>query len=145
MAYEGWMIKIGTWTVPIEYIRGDSYKVSPSKETLDDWPDYNNNRHIYYALGTQTTIEFETMDEPNLLDDEQIAKIRTNLNAARYSGSGLNKDIYIVNYYNPETGTYEQGDFTLDNITYEVAGFCEDNVFYRPIKFKFTEASPYEL
>lgn len=144
--YKGYILRIGQLKLDEAedggYISPGSYKVSANKEKIDDWTDYNDVRHVIYSIGKKTEISFETPDKPNLLTEEEIAKILEALETAKHTGAGLNKDSYMLDYYDPNTGEYvSDKDFTLEDVTYTIYGTCEDHVFYNPVKFTFKEVS----
>lgn len=144
--YKGYILRIGQLRLDEAedggYISPGSYKVSANKEKIDDWTDYDDVRHVIYSIGKRTEISFETPDKPNLLTEEEIAKILEALETAKHTGAGLNKDSYMLDYYDPNTGEYvSDKDFTLEDVTYTIYGTCEDHVFYNPVKFTFKEVS----
>lgn len=144
--YKGYILRIGQLKLDEAedggYISPGSYKVSANKEKIDDWTDYNDVRHVIYSIGKRTEISFETPDKPNLLTEEEIAKILEALETAKHTGAGLNKDSYMLDYYDPNTGEYvSDKDFTLEDVSYTIYGTCEDHVFYNPVKFTFKEVS----
>ena len=144
--YKGYILRIGQLKLDEAedggYISPGSYKVSANKEKIDDWTDYNDVRHVIYSIGKRTEISFETPDKPNLLTEEEIAEILEALETAKHTGAGLNKDSYMLDYYDPNTGEYvSDKDFTLEDVTYTIYGTCEDHVFYNPVKFTFKEVS----
>lgn len=143
--YAGWLIKIGDWVVPWEFMKFESYKVSPTREVVDEFKDYDGNRHVSYAYTQQVTVSFDTPEEA-MLDDEDVEQIQKALAAARQTGYGNNINAYNIRYFDPKTNEYvTTKDFTLADIEYTVCGACEDNVFYKPITFKFEEVTPIEL
>lgn len=144
--YKGYILRIGQLKLDEAedggYISPGSYKVSANKEKIDDWTDYDDVRHVIYSIGKRTEISFETPDKPNLLTEEEIAKILEALETAKHTGAGLNKDSYMLDYYDPNTGEYvSDKDFTLEDVNYTIYGTCEDHVFYNPVKFTFKEVS----
>lgn len=145
MAYEGWLLKIGTWTLPFRYIQDETYKVSSNKDTLADWTDYDGNRHVVYSPGAQTEISFSTRDQFRL-SDEDVAIISEALSSAKQAGFGANVDAYSVKFYDPGTDTYvTTKKFTLEPVDYVIERVTADHVYYSPTTFTFKEVSQIEL
>ena len=140
--YKGYLLKIGSWEMPVEYINPETYKVGVNKEKIAEWTDYNNDRHAVFSTGTQAQVSFQTHDAPYLLNEEDIAIIQEALENARYHVAGLNADAYRLEFFNPSTAEYEIAkDFTLEDLTYNINGCSEEHVFYNPIQFTFSEVS----
>lgn len=138
MAFEGYLISIGGWRVPLEYIRPESYTVTDGKEKLTEWKDYNNERHTVYAKKTQVNISFDTSKNFRLSDTE-VAQFNEALNAAKKIGTVFTPDSYEVRYYNPQSGIYETKYFTLEPLKFDIWG-CNDNaIYFNPLKFDFRE------
>lgn len=145
MAYAGWLVKIGNWEVPFDYMKYESYNVTPAREVIDEFKDYDGNRHVVYAYTQQVTISFDTPEEV-MLDDEDIAIIHAALDAARQTGYGNNVNAYSVKFYDPRSGGYvTTKDFTLSDIKYTICGADESHVYYKPITLEFVEVTPIEL
>lgn len=140
MAYEGYLIKIGNWQVPWNYIQGDTYDVSPNKIKVKEFTDYNGERHVVYSKNLSTVIQFETPKNFKLTNDD-IAAIREALAAAK----DVDADTYVIHYYNPRTGVSEMKSCSLDDLTYTVYSANEKNIFYAPMKFTFREVATIDL
>lgn len=143
MAYKGYVLKIGAWTVPNDYINPASYSVGVNEEEIDGWTGYDDTRHAVYSLHKQAVISFETPDKPFLLTDVEVGEIQAALAAAKHTGgTGLNPAAYMLTFYDPKTNDYiGDKDFTLGEVTYPIEGIDEECVKYRPIKFTFTEVN----
>ena len=76
------------------------------------------------------------------MTEEEIAKILEALETAKHTGAGLNKDSYMLDYYDPRTGEYViDKDFTLEAINFTIEGTSPEHVYYSPVKFTFREVS----
>lgn len=140
MAYEGYLIKIGNWQVPWNYIQGDTYDVSPNRTKVKEFTDYNGDRHVVYSKNLYTVVQFETPKNFKLTNDD-IAAIREALELAR----DVETYTYLVHYYNPRTGAVEMMNCTLDDLTYTVYSANERNIFYAPMRFTFREVAIVDL
>ena len=138
MAYEGWIISIGKWKIPKTYIQPETYKIGLDKDLLKEWTDYRNKRHVVYAAGVsagQTTLQFETFK----ITSKEMGEFHKYLEAAKYNIEGVNKEVYKITYYTPQTDSYEVKDFTLESMQYTVWGINKREVIYSPVKFSFLE------
>lgn len=146
MAYEGWVIKIGKWQVPDDYIKPESYKIGLDKDVLKDFKDCDNKRHVIYAAGVnsgQTILQFETPENFKITNKE-MAEFNEALESAKISSPIVNDETYQVTYYNPKTDSYDIKDFALDSMEYTVWGINKKEVIYSPVKFYFSEVAPFE-
>lgn len=145
MAYEGYLISIGSWPVPWDYIQADSYDVSSNKEKLTDWTDYNNRRHVVYSKGTQVVVSFKTREDI-MMDNDILDEFRNALERAKTTNkNGYNVDSYDIHYFDPATGNTRQVTCTLEDLRFPVNGSDETNVYYSPVTFTFQEVALVEL
>lgn len=144
-AYEGYLISIGSWQVPWDYIQADSYDVSSNKEKLTDWIDYNNRRHVVYSKGTQVVISFKTREDI-MMDNDILDEFRNALERAKTTNkNGYNVDSYDIHYFDPATGNTRQVTCTLEDLKFPINGSDETNVYYSPVTFTFQEVALVEL
>lgn len=140
MAYEGYILKIGDWTVPNEYIEPSSYATGNDRAKLSEWTDYTGDRHVVYSNRVQPQVTFETAKNFRLTDSE-VAIIQEALNSARVVSA--NVPIYSIRYYDPEKDSYFTKTCTLDDVTYTICGICDEFVLYEPARFTFRGVRPY--
>lgn len=146
MAWQGYLVKIGDWVVPDEYIQFETYKTGSNKEKLDDWINYAGQRHAVYNNEYQTVVRFSTESEFKLTNRE-IGEFMDALNAARGDDSvfGNNVDAYLLTYYSPALDDYVSHYFTLDELEFTVWGYDENEITYAPVTFVFREVAEIEL
>ena len=146
MAWQGYLVKIGDWVVPDEYIQFETYKTGSNKEKLDDWVDYAGQRHAVYSNEYQAVVRFNTEREFKLTNRE-IGEFMEALSAARGDTSvfGHNVDAYLITYYAPALDDYVSNYFTLDELEFTVWGYDENEITYAPVTFIFREVAKIEL
>ena len=60
MAYSGFLIKIGDYTIPTKYIKAESYSAYVNMQDIDDYTDANGYEHRNSVELKAEKIEFET-------------------------------------------------------------------------------------
>lgn len=144
MSYEGYLLKIGNWPVPNDYIAPETYEVGVNKELLKKWKDYKNETHPVYATTNAGKVTFRTA-ENFPLSDIDVGKIQEALESARVTTGDLNKNAYSLTFYNPSADKYETGRvFILDDLQYTINKVGKHRVFYNPIEFTFSEVAYYD-
>ena len=78
MAYAGYLIKVGNYTIPLSLIRAETYTVFKSVTDLDSYVDANGELHRNALEHIANKVEFETIP---LLTDTQFGSLMANLYA----------------------------------------------------------------
>lgn len=60
MAYSGWLLKIGNYTVPMSFIKPETYSPYVNMQDLDDYTDANGYLHRNAVELKALKVEFET-------------------------------------------------------------------------------------
>jgi len=127
MAFLGYLIKIGTKTLPLKYISIKSYKSSPNRQQdMDSYRDADGILRRNILPHVVTTIEFST-PYLHLADKKALQSLlpsRTKL---------------TLTYWNDETNTYTSGDFYIPDVSYDIYRVDGDDITYMPISYKFIE------
>ena len=63
--YQGYLIKVGNYTIPLSLIRADSYIVFRSITDLDSFVDADGHLHRNALDHTANKVEFETVPQMN--------------------------------------------------------------------------------
>ena len=140
MAYEGYILKIGNWTVPSEYIEPSTYIVGNDRAKLAEWTDYAGERHVVYSNREQPQVIFETAKNFRLTDKE-IGIIYEALKTAQVHGGTV--PVYTIKYFDPTKNTYFTKTCTLDDVDFTINGINENFVVYEPARFVFRGVKPY--
>lgn len=130
MAFQGYLIKVGNYPIPLTYMKLESYKSAPDqRQDLDSFRDADGYLHRTVLPHTATKVEFET---PYMImaDFQRLMQgIRSNLTGT------LARDCTLT-YYNEETDSYKSGHFYMP-------GTMEYNMYnkniYAPSRFAFIE------
>jgi hypothetical protein len=130
MAFNNYYIKVGSYTIPLDYMKVESYTSMPDqRQDLDSYRDADGYLHRTVLSHTATKIEFETPHLWRWQMQELIQGIKANLT------SNLERKC-TVTYYDDEIDDYKTGTFYLP-------GTMEYKVFnkqiYAPTRFAFIE------
>ena len=130
MAFQGYLLKVGNYTIPLQYMKLESYKSMPDqRQDLDSYRDANGYLHRNTLPHTATKIEFETPYMYRSQMRELLQGIQSNLT------NGLERKC-TVTYYDDETDSYKSGTFYLP-ATMEYDLYNKD--IYAPTRFAFIE------
>lgn len=108
MAYQGYLIKVGNYTIPHSIIKADTYSVYESVQDIDSYTDNNGEleRNVLDHLAGKA--EFETKPLTNTQFAELMANIRANFIVEKERKVEVTmyipeKDYYVTQYmYMPD-------------------------------------------
>lgn len=132
MAYQGYLIKVGSTVFPMKYIRAETYKCTPNQRIdQDSDSDATGVLHRNVLPHTRTKIEFET---PQMLRGADVLAISTLLGLA----GNAKRDVTIT-YWDHETQDYKTGKCYVPDISYQLMRNTGDDLVYMPIRYAFIE------
>lgn len=126
MAYAGYLVKIGNYTLPFRYIKAESYKVVRSVTDLDSYRDADGVLHRTALPHILYKCEFET---PAMLTNSDIATLMAHIhdNYTNEAERKVNMTIYV-----PETDGYvENVPAYIPDINFTI--YAADNSQATPI------------
>lgn len=129
MAYNGYLLKIGNYIFPHEYIKADTYVPYLNMQDLDPWTDANGYLHRTAVELKAFKIEFETI--PMLTDTQLTGIMRGFLN--NYVSEVART--FDVTAYIPETDTYITQRAYLADFQPQIYGIFDNVIKYEPIRF----------
>lgn len=108
MSFNGqWLIKVGTFVIPLSIMKYGSYKIAPAqRQDNGSYVDADGYLHRNPMPHTRSKIEFETI----YMSPDQMEDLMAHI-TAQYT-NGLEKKVHLT-YYEPEYGNYVEGDFYL--------------------------------
>lgn len=125
--YDGYRIKINGVILPNEYIIATSWSnVYGEKRKLEEYNDAYGERHTKYAEHVRTSISFHIIER-------DVVK---NLLIMPFFES---KEHVLVEYYNDLTGTYETGDFSLNDPKIETKYVNDNTIWYKETAIEYEE------
>ena len=131
MAYAGYLVKVGTYTIPLSLIRAETYSVFKSVTDLDSYVDANGFLHRNALDHIANKVEFETIP---LLTDKQFANLMTNLYAQM--SSTLERKASVTCYI-PETDSYVTQDMYMPDIKPTLYYADANKIQYNQIRLAF--------
>lgn len=131
MAFEGWLLKINGTVFPTRLIAAESLKITPDQiMDLDPYRDADGVLHRTALPHTATSIGFTTT-ALYLKDAEILNSFLPHDNRVKCQ----------VEYWNPNTSSYDSGAFYIADVPYEFYMVDEEKneILYKPINVTFTE------
>lgn len=133
MAYNGYLLKVGTTEVPMSLMQAKTYKITPNQRLdVDSFSNANLVLQRKVADHTRTKIEFTTVQM---------------LNTTWQSLWGIFSSAFISNserdlnleYYDPETNSYKVARVYMPDTEMQIYGTYSDRIEYLPIRIAFIE------
>ena len=131
MAYGGFLIKVGDYTVPFRYIEAKKFKCSIKGQDLDSYRDANGILHREALQNVAIKVEWET---PNDIDEVALRQLMDSIKA-QYSNATEKK--VLVTAWMPELGDYVTMDCYLPDIEYTIDYADETTVEYSSFRLAF--------
>lgn len=130
MAFQGYLIKVGNYTIPLTFMKVETYKSAPNqRQDLDSYRDANGYLHRNVLSHTATKLEFET---PYLI----VRDMRSLIQNIRANYTDELARTVELTYYDEETDSYKTGTFYMPG-TVEYIWFNKE--IYAPSRIAFIE------
>ena len=131
MAYQGYLIRVGSYTIPLSLIRAETYTVFMSITDLDSYVDANGLLHRNALDHVANKVEFETVP---LLDNTQFADLMNNL----YANMTIQKERKAsVTLYIPEKDAYVTQDMYMPDIKPTLYYADDTKIQYNQVRLAF--------
>lgn len=131
MAYSGYLIKVGTFTIPLSIIRAETYSAYESTTDLDSYVDGNGELHRNALDHKAYKVEFETVP---MLTDKEFGSLMASIRA-QYTVSKEKKS--LVTLYVPELDDYVSQYMYEPDITPTLYYADANKVQYEQIRLAF--------
>lgn len=132
MAYNGYLLKIGDYTVPMKkFIRADTYKVYVNMQDYDPWTDADGYLHRNAVELKAMKVEFET---PAMLTNKTFEEFMSNIRRNYVNETARE---CMVEAYIPETDSYVTQKCYMADIQPQIYGTYGGKVTYNAIRFAF--------
>lgn len=125
MAYSGYLITVGNYTIPMTLINEKTYKCTFSTMDLDSYRDANGVLHRN-AVNQIPHCSFTTRQLTNSDVDALWSGIRSNY--VNTKEKKVNASVYL-----PETDSYYSGYFYIPDTEMTIDYIKEGKVYYDPI------------
>lgn len=135
MAYNGYLLKVGGTVVPLTTIKYETYKITPNQRM-----DFNATRstdgylHRNAVAHTASKIEYET-PPMNSIQQSNLMTIFRN------AWTSVRERKCTVEYFDPETNSYQSGQFYMPDIQWIIRNVDNDRnlVNYNQCRIAFIE------
>ena len=131
MAYAGYLIKIGEYTIPTGIIKADSYYAYVNMQDYEPWTDATGHLHRDAVELKALKVEFETKA---MLDDTQFASLMSNIKSNFISARARECEITA---YIPEDDDYVTQRGYMADIKPQMYFADASKIQYDPIRFAF--------
>lgn len=131
MAYQGYLIKVGSYTIPLSLIRADSYSVFMSITDLDSYVDANGVLHRNALDHVANKVEFETVP---MLSHLEYASLMSNI---RSQFTVPKERKASVECYIPELDSYVTQDMYMPDIKPQMYLASSTEIQYDAVRLAF--------
>ena len=131
MAYQGYLIKVGSYTIPLSLIKADSYSVFMSITDLDSYVDANGVLHRNALDHVANKVEFETVP---MLDHAQFANFMSNIRSQFTIPKERKAN---VECYIPETDSYVTQEMYMPDIKPQMYLASSTEIQYDAVRLAF--------
>lgn len=131
MAYNGYLIKVGNYTIPHSIIRAETYKVTRNSQDIDSYRDGNGYLHREALNNFVPKVEFNVVP---MLTNTQLSSFLGNI-SANYTNAVERR--VSASVYVPEVDDYVTQDMYVADFTPEIY-FADSNVVkYKEFRMAF--------
>jgi hypothetical protein len=132
MAYNGWLIKVGDYTIPAnKYIRADSYSAYVNMQDLDPYTDANGYVHREALELKALKVEFET---PAMLTNTTFSTLMSNIR--KNFVNSKERSCYVTAYI-PEYDSYVTQYAYMADFTPQMYSNANGVIKYEPVRLAF--------
>lgn len=131
MGYGGYLIRVGDYTLPFEYIQSDTYKCGIKGQDLDSYNDANGIFRRNALENVAIKAEFNT---PSPISEDTI---RPFLDKIREQFIDKNEKKALVTMWMPEIGKYVIQECYEPDIDFEIQYADENEVIYNSFRLAF--------
>lgn len=134
MAYAGYLIRVGNYTIPQDkYIKAESYSAYVNMQDYEPWTDANGYVHRTPVDLKAMKVEFET---PAMLTNAEYSDLMKNIRENYISGREAGR-ICNVTAYIPEYDDYVTQVAYLSDFTPQIYRTENTTIWYNPIRLAF--------
>lgn len=131
MAYKGYLIKVGNYTIPMSVIKAETYKATMNGQDLDSTRDVDGFLHRQALAHTPNKVEFQTVP---LMNNIQMSTLLSNIQ--RQYINATEKKVSVESYV-PEIDDYRTEDMYIPDITFELFYADSQIIKYNPTRIAF--------
>ena len=135
MAYSGYLVKIGTYTVPFKYIKYETFQAVWSVVDFDSYRDANGQLHRDAVSDRRTMkVEWETPD----LSDTDFETLMSNIRAQFVGDNNKKAKCCNVTAWMPEEHAYKTDKcYLTSDVNFSIRYADENGIRYNPVRLAF--------
>lgn len=131
MAYNGYLLKIGDYKVPMKFMKPSTYKTYDNMQDLSPWTDGYGYLHRDAVELKALKVEFETVDMlTNTQFEELMSNLRANFIKPAERGCNITAYIPIYNDYLTQYGY-------MADCTPSIYGTYGNEIHYNSVRLAF--------
>lgn len=131
LGYQGYLVKVGNYEIPLKYINAGSYNAFLSVQDLDSYRDGNGVLHRNALEHTPAKVEFETTP---MLTGKDFAEVMKGISDNYTNGMERKAS---VSAYLPEKDDYFTQDMYMPDISPSINSILNGEVIYNAIRITF--------
>lgn len=131
MAYQGYLLKVGDYTIPASIIKAETYSVLMSGQDLDSYRDADGKLHRTALEHFLYKVEFETKP---MLTNKEMTEFLYNI---RKNYIDVTQKKVNLNAYIPELNEYITAEAYIPDITFSPYYADSTVIKYNPTRIAF--------
>lgn len=138
MAYQGYLIKVGTYTIPLKYIKYETFQGLWSTTDVDSYRDANSTAHRdSVQLRHPMKVEFETPDISETDFRDLMSNIQSQYLGTTTLWNGKQAKTCLVTAWIAELGEYKEDYCYVPDIPITIRHADNNQLRYDPIRIAF--------
>ena len=131
MAYEGYLVQIGNYKIPMKFIQAENYTVTLNSQDLDSYQDANGNLQRTALNNFVPKVEFQTRP---MLTRDQMNELFSNIRA-NYTNAVERRSTAKI--YIPELDYYVTQSVYLSDPEFSIWGIINGKIYYNSLRIAF--------
>lgn len=131
MAYEGYLVQIGNYKIPMKFIQAENYTVTLNSQDLDSYQDANGNLQRTALNNFVPKVEFQTRP---MLTRDQMNELFSNIRA-NYTNAVERRSTAKI--YIPELDSYVTQSVYLSDPEFTIWGIINGKIYYNSLRIAF--------
>lgn len=131
MAYGGYLVRVGSYTIPLSFIKAETYKITHLIQDLDSYRDADGVLHRNALSHVPDKAEFECVP---MLTNTEISAV---VNSIRSQFTNPAERKASVTVYVPERDEYITQDMYMPDPEYSIYYADDTIVQYNSVRFAF--------
>lgn len=131
MAFEGYLLKVGTYEIPMNFIAAKTYDVTRNVMELKAYRDADGSLHRRTIAHVPCKINFKT---PGRLTNDEVETVLSNIRANYINA--LERRVRVT-FYVPELNDYTTQEMYMPDIVTPISVIDGTTIYYESLKLTF--------